>query len=157
MAKMKKHLSFNVFLAVAVYAITFAVIFPVENRGLFEAPIFWTMMIYFPIIFLIGIFRQRNAEKKERSKVLIRVQYAFVCIICIVSFINLYFLFIQNGAFKTEVFPWQIIAIVIGIAVAEILRKKLSWSIGVKYAANALTAVYTAMLIATVLFLWIAE
>ena len=156
MDKMKKLLNINVFIAVAVYGITFAVLFPVENRGLFEAPIFWTMMVYLPIIFLIGSFRQRNAENKERSKVLIRVQYAFVCIIYIVSFIYLYFMFIQNGAFKTEVFPWQIVAIGVGSAVAEILRKKRSLSIGVKSAVNALTVVYSTMLIATVLFLWIA-
>ena len=160
MYKMKKLLNVNVFAAVAVYGIMFAVLSAVENRvyhrGFLHSPVFLMLVILFPVFFLIGVYQNRNSEKKERSKVFVRVQYAFVCIIFIVGFINIYFLFFQNGEFKTDVTPWQIIAFVIGGIAYEILRKKRSWNIGVKYAANALTTVYSAMLVATVLFLWIA-
>ena len=159
MEKIKKLLNVSVFTAVAVYGIAFAVVLAVEirlyDRPFFLTPFYW-ILILFPIIFLIGVYRQRNVLKKEKSKALRRVEVAFSCLIYVGVFAVYYYIYFQNGDFKTDVAPWQVLAVMTAAAIAEVLRKKRSWGIGVKHAANVITVVSSAMLTATVLFLLIA-
>ena len=158
MEKIKKLLNFSVFTAVAVYGITFAVVLAVEirlyDRPFFLTPFYW-ILILFPIIFLIGVYRQRNVLKKEKSKAFRTVWYAVGFLLYVGVFTTYYFMYFQNGGYRTDVAPWQVLAVMTAAAIAEVLRKKRSWGIGVKYAANVMTVVSSAMLTGTVLFLLI--